>query len=39
MNAKISRILMHFACALLNHEWRWHMAGIMRELRAARSHE
>ena len=27
------RILLHILCMLLDHEWRWHWAGIRRELR------
>jgi hypothetical protein len=28
------RVLLHVACALRDHHWSWHWAGIRRELRA-----
>ena len=30
------RTLLHILCMLLDHEWRWHWAGIRRELSAQR---
>lgn len=31
MNTRLGRIVLHALCALRDHEWSWHFAGIRRE--------